>query len=98
MIKEKKVIIMNELKLKVDKLKNELDNSKEVKHIKELNSKLKDNKELIDKITKYNETQDERLKQEIINDSFFREYKLSENSINYLILEINSKLKSITKR
>ena len=89
---------MKELIDKIENLKLELDNSKEVKHIKELNSKIKDNKELISLIEKYNNTQDESIKEEIINNKFFREYKLSENEINYIILEINSKLKQISKK
>ena len=89
---------MKELIEKVENLKLELDNSKEVKHIKELNSKIKDNKELLNLIEKYNSTQNESIKEEIINNKFFREYKLSENEINYIILEINSKLKQISKK
>ena len=89
---------MKELIEKVENLKLELDNSKEVKHIKELNSKIKDNKELLNLIEKYNSTQNESIKEEIINNKFFREYKLSENDINYIILEINSKLKQISKK
>ena len=89
---------MKELIEKIDNVKKELDNSKEVKHIKELNSKLKDNKELISLIEKYNNTQDESIKEQIVNNEFFREYKLSENEINYIILEINSKLKQISKK
>ena len=89
---------MKELIEKVENLKKELDNSQEVKHIKELNSKINDNKELISLIEKYNETQNERIKEQIINNEFFREYKLSENEINYIILEINSKLKQISKK
>ena len=89
---------MKELIEKVENLKKELDNSKEVKHIKELNSKINDNKELISLIEKYNETQNESIKEQIINNEFFREYKLSENEINYIILEINSKLKQISKK
>ena len=89
---------MKELIEKVENLKKELDNSQEVKHIKELNSKINDNKELISLIEKYNETQNERIKEQIINNKFFREYKLSENEINYIILEINSKLKQISKK
>ena len=89
---------MKELIEKVENLKLELDNSKEVKHIKELNSKIKDNKELLYLIEKYNSTQNESIKEEIINNKFFREYKLSENDINYIILEINSKLKQISKK
>ena len=89
---------MRELIEKIDNVKKELDNSKEVKHIKELNSKLKDNKELISLIEKYNNTQDESIKEQIVNNKFFREYKFSENEINYIILEINSKLKQISKK
>ena len=89
---------MKELIEKVENLKKELDNSQEVKHIKELNSKINDNKELISLIEKYNEKQDESIKEQIINNEFFREYKLSENEINYIILEINSKLKQISKK
>ena len=89
---------MKEIIEKVENLKLELDNSKEVKHIKELNSKIKDNKELLNLIEKYNSTQNESIKEEIINNKFFREYKLSENDINYIILEINSKLKQISKK
>ena len=89
---------MKELIEKVENLKKELDNSKEVKHIKELNYKINDNKEFISLIEKYNETQDESIKEQIINNEFFREYKLSENEINYIILEINSKLKQISKK
>ena len=89
---------MKELIEKIDNVKKELDNSKEVKHIKELNSKLKDNKELISLIEKYNNTQDESIKEQIVSNEFFIEYKLSENEINYIILEINSKLKQISKK
>ena len=89
---------MKELIEKVEDFKIELDNTREVKHIKELNNKLNDNKELIDKIKKYNDTLDEKLKNEIIENEFFKEYKLSENEINFLILEINSKLKTISQK
>ena len=89
---------MEELIEKIENIKKELDNSKEVKHIKELNNKIKDNKELLNIIEKYNNTQSESIKKEIINNEFFREYKLSENEINYIILEINSKLKQISKK
>ena len=89
---------MEELIEKIENIKKELDNSKEVKHIKELNNKLKDNKELLNLIEKYNNTQSETIKEEIIKNEFFKEYKLSENEINYIILEINSKLKKISKK
>ena len=89
---------MKEIIDKVEKIKEELDNSKEVKHIKELNTKLIDNQELVSLIEKYNTTQDESIKKQIINNEFFKEYKISENELNYLILEINFKLKQISKK
>ena len=54
--------------------------------------------ELISLIEKYNSTHEESIKEQIINNEFFKEYKISENEINYIILEINSKLKQISKK
>ena len=89
---------MEELIEKIDNVKTNLDKTEQVKKIKRLNKELSNNKELLNKIERYNITQDEKLHQEIINNKFFREYKLSENEINYIILEINSRLKKITKK
>ena len=89
---------MEELIEKIENVKTNLEKSEQVKNIKRLNKELSNNKELLNKIERYNITQDEKLHQEIINNKFFREYKLSENEINYIILEINSRLKSITKK
>ena len=89
---------MEDLIEKIDNVKTNLDKTEQVKKIKRLNKELSNNKELLNKIERYNITQDEKLHQEIINNKFFREYKLSENEINYIILEINSRLKRITKK
>ena len=89
---------MEELIEKIENVKTNLDKTEQVKKIKRLNKELSNNKELLNKIERYNMTQDEKLHQEIINNKFFREYKLSENEINYIILEINSRLKRITKK
>ena len=89
---------MEELIEKIENVKTNLDKTEQVKNIKRLNKELSNNKELLNKIERYNITQDEKLHQEIINNEFFREYKLSENEINYIILEINSRLKRITKK
>ena len=89
---------MEELIEKIENVKTNLDKTEQVKKIKRLNKELSNNKELLNKIERYNITQDEKLHQEIINNKFFREYKLSENEINYIILEINSRLKRITKK
>ena len=89
---------MEELIEKIENVKTNLDKTEQVKKIKRLNKELSNNKELLNKIERYNNIQDEKLHQEIINNKFFREYKLSENEINYIIFEINSRLKKITKK
>ena len=66
--------------------------------IKQLTKKINENKELITLIEKYNNTQDERIKQQIINNKEFIEYKQQETEFNLLILEINQELKKITKK
>ena len=47
-------------------------------------------KELIEKINKYKETQDETLKKEIYNNEKFTYYKRLENELNLLILKLNN--------
>ena len=48
------------------------------------------------KLTKYNETYDEHLKKEILEYKEMINYRHNENELNYLILEINKRLKEIT--
>lgn len=87
---------MEKLIEKTDNLIHSLDNSDEVKKIKELNKKMKEEKELLKDIEEYNTSPTEELRQRIINNPFYREYKKRENDCNFLILEINQKLKEIT--
>ena len=87
---------MEELIEKVNELKEELNNTKEVKELKEINNSIMKDQELLNDIKKYNETQDENIKERIINHKLFREYKHKENELNFIILEINSKLKEIS--
>ena len=47
-------------------------------------------KELIEKINKYKETNDETLKKEIYNNEKFIHYKRLENELNLLILKLNN--------
>ena len=89
---------MNELIEKVDNLKQSISELDKVKEIKELNKEIIKDKELLNKIEEYNRTQDEKLKQEIINNELFKKYKVLETDINVLILEINSKLKQINDK
>ena len=81
---------------KTDNLIHSLDNSNEVKKIKELNKKMKEEKELLKDIESYQLNPNEELRQKIINNPFYREYKKCENDCNFLILEINKELKEIT--
>ena len=86
---------MEELIEKVNELKEELNNTKEIKEIKEINNSIMKDQELLNDIKKYNETQDNNIKERIINHKLFREYKHKENELNFIILEINKKLKEI---
>ena len=89
---------MNELIEKVDNLKQSISELDKIKEIKELNKEIIKDKELLKLIEEYNRTQDEKLKQEIINNELFKKYKVLETDINVLILEINSKLKQINDK
>lgn len=86
---------MEELIEKVNELKEELNNTKQVKELKEINNSIMKDQELLNDIKKYNETQDISIKERIINNKLFRDYKDKETELNILILEINNKLKEI---
>lgn len=89
---------MEDLYVKLDNLKQVLDETKTIKEIKRLTKKISENKELLELIEKYNYTQDERIKEQIISNEEFMEYKHHETELNLLILEINQELKKITKK
>ncbi len=89
---------MEELIEKVDILKKSLNQEDIVQEIKELNNKVKTDKQLLSLIENYRTTKDENIKKQILENSLFREYKEKETEINILILEINKRLKEITKK
>ena len=89
---------MNELIELVDNFKKSLDKTKEVQEIKEYNKKISLDKDLLDKIKKYRETQDESLKKEILSNKLFQEYKDKEIDFNLLILKIDKELKRISSK
>ena len=89
---------MEKLLEKLDILKKSLDETKEITKIKELNQKIKENKELTELIEKYQYTKKDSVKEQIISNKIYREYKESETDINILILEINNKLNEITNK
>lgn len=86
---------MNEIYDKLDQLKINLDNLEIFDKLNIAIENIKLNKELVNKIKKYNETMDENLRLEIYNYTEIQKYKEIENEINLLILQINQKLKRI---
>lgn len=89
---------MNELIDKVNNLKEVLDSHEEIIKLKEINKKIMEDKELLKDIEEYNRTNNEELKNKIINNNLFREYKHSEAECNFIILEINKRLKEINNK
>lgn len=83
---------------KVDVLLSELDKQECVVEIKKLNNELLMNKELLDLIKEYRVTGNEEIKNKIISDEIYSKYKHYENEVNFLILNIRSKLKVINDK
>ena len=86
---------MDEIYEKVKKLKQTMDNLDVFKRLEESIFLVKDNKELVEKIKKYNLTPDDNLRLEIYKYEEIKKYKQIENEINLLILEINHKMRKI---
>lgn len=89
---------MEKLYEKMDNLKDILDETECVKELKRLNREINQDKDFIKLIEDYKNTNDERLRDEILSNKLFREYKHQEAELNFLILEINQKLKQISKK
>lgn len=89
---------MEKLLEKIEILKKELNNTEQVKNIQKLNLQIKENKKLLNKIQIYNQTRKELLRQEILSDNLYKEYKVAETELNILILQINSKLNKINNK
>ena len=91
---------MEELNIKIDELITILDEDPRIKEIENLKNKIINNKELLDKITKLKElniysNEYKELKKELFLDEDFSKFKEKEAEIDYLILEINSKLNNL---
>lgn len=89
---------MEELIEKVGALKEELNKNARVMKIKELNKKIDNDKELLKDIEKYKYSKDINLKNKIMSNPLFKEYKEEETEINFIILEINKRLKQINNK
>ena len=89
---------MEKLIEKTKKLQEEISNHQTIIDIKQLKKQIEEDNQLLDLIKKYQISQSEELKLQIIKNPLFRQYKEKETELNLLILEINSKLKTITKK
>lgn len=89
---------MEELLDRLDKLKKELDNLPLFKELDLCRQNISNNKELVEKIEKYNLTKNNNLRLEIYSYKEIQEYKEKENELNLMILEINKRLKTITNK
>lgn len=89
---------MNELIENVDNLKKSLDENEKIIKLKEINKKIMEDEELLKDIEEYNRTNNLELKNKIINNNLFREYKHNEAECNFIILEINKRLKEISNK
>ena len=91
---------MEELNIKIDELITLLDNDSRIKDIEILKDKIINNKDILDRINRLKELDiysDEykSLKKELFLDEDFKSFKEKEAEIDYLIMEINSKLNSL---
>lgn len=89
---------MEKLIEKIDKLKEKLNEKKEIKKIQELNKKIREEEELIKLLEEYKSYPKEEIKIKIQDNKLFKEYKESETDINILILQINKKLNEISNK
>lgn len=86
---------MEKLIEKTNRLLEEIDKLSQVKRIRELNKIISCDIELRELIDNYNYNKTDNLKRRIIDNNLFKEYKDNETDINLLIMDINSRLKSI---
>ena len=86
---------MEELIVKVDNLIDKIDNSKLVKDIKRLNTKIKEDNELMRLLEEFQYNKTDKIKEKILSNELFNEYKLKETDLNILIMYINKELKRL---
>ena len=89
---------MNELIEKVDNLKKELDSSSLICSVKESLEKVKKDKELMNLLKEYEQYPKEEIKDKILENDTFKEFKIKETELNLFIMKINQRLKIISKK
>lgn len=88
---------------KLDEITNIIENDQDLKKMKELSNKIEKNKILMDKINEVKKMDQfdpnyVKLKSEIIGNEEFKKYKELEKDLYYIVLKINEKLNSLTKK
>ena len=86
---------MTEIYEKLEKVKNDLDSLELFNKLDEAFFVIENNADLLEKLKKYNQIPDNNLRLDIYNYEEIRKYKLLENEVNFLIMHINEKLRSI---
>lgn len=80
----------------LDNLEESLDNNIHVINIKKLNKEVLEDFTLMNLLDKYHNTLSSDIKKDIINYPLYRKYMSEELEINFIILEINKRLKKIS--
>ena len=86
---------MEEFYNKVNNLIDRIDESKLVKEIRTLNRKVENDSELKELLKQYHLTKDDSIKEQIISNELFQEFKSKEIDLNILIMKKKKKLKKI---
>ena len=90
-----------EMNLELDKLINILDNDSRIIRLEELKKIITSDKEFMNDFNELKEldvysNEYKELKKKLFSNEYFKEFKELEQEINYLILEINNRLKELT--
>jgi hypothetical protein len=82
----------------IETLKLALAKDSAIIKLQAIEKKIKENKNLTSKIESYHTKPNQKLKTEIYQDPLYQEYISLETNINIMILELNSKLKTINNK
>lgn len=89
---------MEEFVYQLDNLMEKLDSWDIVCHLKELNEKIHGDLELQELLKEYSNRPSDELKNKILMNPLFLEYKEYETELNLFIMSFNKELKEITNK
>lgn len=89
---------MNDLYDYLLKLENNLDCEEVIQELREAYNKVKNNQELVKRISEYNNTKKERLRKELRQETDLKRVKELEAKLSYIILEINQNLSVLVNK